>query len=33
MYAIINEKLEKSYKITDYPLNIGIEVTNCCNFM
>lgn len=31
MYAEINPELEKKYVITDYPLNIGIEVTNYCN--
>lgn len=31
MYEIINEELEKKYKITEYPLNIAIEVTNHCN--
>lgn len=31
MYAEINQELENKYTITDYPLNIGIEVTNYCN--
>lgn len=31
MYAEINEELEKKYKVTDFPLNVAIEVTNHCN--
>ena len=31
MYEKVNEHLEKRYKLTTYPLNIGIEVTNHCN--
>ena len=31
MYEEINEQLEGKYKLTAYPLNIGIEITNNCN--
>lgn len=31
MYEMINEQLEEKFKITEYPLNIAIEVTNNCN--
>ena len=31
MYEIVNQELEKKYKVTEYPLNLAIEVTNNCN--
>ena len=31
MYANIKEA-EKSYKLTDFPLNVGVEVDAFCNF-
>lgn len=31
MYEKASRELEERYKITDFPLNIGIEVTNHCN--
>lgn len=31
MYAEINEELEKKFKVTEFPLNIGLEPTNHCN--
>lgn len=31
MYYEINSELEKKFKMTDFPLNIGVEVTNHCN--
>lgn len=31
MYEKLNEKLEHRYHLTEYPLNIAVEVTNYCN--
>ena len=31
MYEIPNRDLERRYKISDFPLNVAIEVTNNCN--
>lgn len=31
MYEKIGKNLEKKYKVSDYPLNLAVEVTNHCN--